>query len=72
MVDDAELPYADDDYIDEDGAAAAATAAAISREARMIRQMRFARSQSECVPTPGAATVSGFSRKGHSRRSAEQ
>ena len=61
MVDDAELPYADDDYVDEDGAAAAA-AAAVSREARMIRQMRFARSQSECVPTPGAATVSGFSR----------
>ena len=59
MVDDAELPYADDDYVDEDGAAAAA---AVSREARMIRQMRFARSQSECVPTPGAATVSGFSR----------
>ena len=58
MVDDSELPYADDD--DEgDGAAAAAAAAAIRPVMQTARQRRFARSQSECVPSaPGAATVS--------------
>lgn len=60
MVDDSELPYADDDNDHIDGGDGNGDAATISREARMIRQMRFARSQSECVPTPGAAT--GFSR----------
>ena len=60
MVDDSELPYADDDNDHIDGGDGNCDAATISREARMIRQMRFARSQSECVPTPGAAT--GFSR----------
>ena len=57
MMDDSELPYADDD--EGDGAAAAAAAAAIRPVMQTARQRRFARSQSECVPSaPGAATVS--------------
>ena len=57
MMDDSELPYADDD--DEGDGAAAAAAAAIRPVMQTARQRRFARSQSECVPSaPGAATVS--------------